>query len=155
MKKIAFILTFMMAFATTLNAQQKKEHKKPKFSPEQHVNLALKKMTLSLDLSEKQQDQIKPLLIAKAASKKAAMEKRKKAKESKKRPTADEIYAIKMKRLDAMILMKSKMKNILNKEQFEKFEKHMHRKHAMAKRKMKKGGKKKKMMHHKKEANKL
>jgi hypothetical protein len=153
MKQVAFALIFIMSITFSLNAQHKKEHhKKPKFTKEQRTNIAIKKMTLSLGLSEKQQNQIKPLLMAQMASKEAAMAKRKKAKEENKKPTTDEIYAMQIKRLDNMILMKSKMKNILDKEQFEKFEKHQKRRHLMAKKKI---GKKKMKMKHRNNSGKL
>jgi hypothetical protein len=60
------------------------------------------------------------------------MESRKKNKEADRKPSADEIYAMKSKQLDNRIAFKNEMKNILNKDQFEKFEK-------MAKRRKGKG----------------
>ena len=66
-----------------------------------------------------------------------ALEARKKAKQEQKKPTADEVYQMKMKRMDNMIAMKNSMKEILNKEQFEKFEKMAKRRKAMAMKKMK------------------
>ncbi|WP_299058658.1 hypothetical protein [uncultured Polaribacter sp.] len=144
MKNLVSILVLVFAITFTTQAQKKKEYKRPKLTTEQHTNLAIKKMTLALDLSEQQQNEIKPILMEKMAERKAAMEKRKASKEDKKRPTADEMYAMQMQRLDNQIAMKSKMKSILNKEQFEKFEK-MHykrNKKGMHKRKGKKGSKK-------------
>jgi hypothetical protein len=134
MKKIASILVLVFAFTLTTQAQKKRKEKGPKLSVEQHTDLAVKKMTLALDLSEKQQNQITPLIKAQASEKKAAMESRKEARKSDKKPTADEMYAMQSKRLDNQIAFKNSMKNILNKEQFEKFEK-------MAKRRMQKGKK--------------
>ncbi|MGY8911011.1 MAG: hypothetical protein ACKVIG_14300 [Flavobacteriales bacterium] len=141
MKKIASILILVFAFTVTAQAQKKdkRDHKTPKFTVEQYADLAVKKMTLALDLSDKQQNQIKPLISAQAAARKAAMESRKENREANKKPSADEIYAMKSKQLDNQIAFKSEMKNILNKEQFEKFEKIA---------KMRKG-KGKKMMKHK------
>ena len=80
-------------------------------------------MTLSLDLSKKQQDQIKPLIRAQIASKKEIMLNRKEIRTEKKRPSRDEIYAMKSKQLDNQITFKNNLKDILNKEQFEKFRK--------------------------------
>ncbi|AOW18481.1 hypothetical protein LPB03_13905 [Polaribacter vadi] len=125
MKKIASILILVFAFTVTAQAQKKgkRDHKNPKFTVEQYADLAVKKMTLALDLSDKQQNQIKPLISAQAAARKAAMESRKENREANKKPSADEIYAMKSKQLDNQIAFKSEMKNILNKDQFEKFEK--------------------------------
>ncbi|QNM84479.1 hypothetical protein H9W90_09750 [Polaribacter pectinis] len=154
MKNLASILVLVFAFTLNTQAQKKRDHKRPEFTVEQHTNLAVKKMTLALDLSEKQQNQIKPLIMAKASERKAAMEKRKASKETKKRSTSDEIYAAKSKMLDNQIAMKNRMKEILNKDQFEKFEK-MHKKRKMKgkmmmKNKMK-GKKHRKNKEHKKE----
>ena len=51
------------------------------------------------------------------------MEKRKEAREQKKRPTSDEVYAIKMQLLDNKISLKRSMQEILNTTQFETFKK--------------------------------
>jgi protein CpxP len=80
-------------------------------------------MTLVLDLSDKQQQQVTPLLRAAIAFRQAAMKKRKEARKQKKRPSSDEIYAIKSQVLDNKISMKRNMKNILNATQFETFKK--------------------------------
>ncbi|MEE9408078.1 MAG: hypothetical protein V3V28_08395 [Polaribacter sp.] len=141
MKKLTCILVLVFAFTFTTQAQKKRDQ----FTVDQQVELAVKKMTLKLDLSERQQNQIKPLIAAKMAERKAFMENRKEARKNKKGPTSDEMFAIQSKRLDKQIAMKNRMKDILNKEQFEKFEKRS----KGRKMKMKKKGKK--MMKGKKE----
>tara|TARA_B110000046_G_scaffold185568_1_gene227761 strand:+ start:4885 stop:5352 length:468 start_codon:yes stop_codon:yes gene_type:complete len=123
MKKIASILILVFAFTHTAEAQKKRKEERPKLTVAQHSSLAIKKMTLALDLSEKQQEQIKPLISAEIASKKVVMQKRKEKRTTKQRPTGDEIYEMKSKQLDHKIAFKNKMKDILDKEQFEKFEK--------------------------------
>ena len=151
MKKVVSILVLVLVFAFTLTTQaQKKERKerkerterreKIKLSTEQQVDLAVKKMTLKLDLTEKQQREIKPLIAAKVKGRKAAMEKRKEFKKAGKKPTSDELYAVKSKMLDNQIAAKNKMKNILNKEQFEKFEKMNRGRKMKGKKMMKKKG---------------
>lgn len=132
MKQFASILVLVFAFTLSAQAQEKRNKKRPELSIEQQTSLAIKQMTLNLDLSEKQQNQITPLMTAQAASKKTAMEKRKEMIKNKTKPTADEIYEMKSNFLDNQIAFKNSMKEILNEEQFEKFQK-------MAKRKMKKG----------------
>ncbi|WP_397445619.1 hypothetical protein [Polaribacter sp. R77954] len=134
MKNIASILVLVFAFTLTTQAQKKRQNKGPKLSVEQKTDLAVKKMTLALDLSKKQQNEITPLLKAQASERKAAMEKRKEMKKNETKPTADEMYAMQSKRLDNQIAFKNSMKNILDKDQFEKFEK-------MSKRRMQKGKK--------------
>ena len=125
MKNLATILAFVFAFTYTTQAQKQKKrsHKRPQLTIKQHTNLAIKKMTLDLDLSENQQNKIKPLIAAKMTERKAFMEKRKEARKERKKPTADEVYTLKSKMLDNQIAMRNSMKEILNKEQFEKFEK--------------------------------
>jgi Spy/CpxP family protein refolding chaperone len=125
-------LVLVFAFTLSAQAQKKRNEKRPELSIEQQTNLAIKQMTLTLDLSEKQQNQITPIMTAQATSKKTAMEKRREMRKNKTKPTADEIYEMKSKFLDNQIAFKNSMKEILNEEQFQKFQK-------MAKRKMKKG----------------
>ena len=89
-------------------------------SAEQIAQLETKKLTLALDLTEKQQQQVEELQMQKAVERKAKMEERK-SRDAK--PDADERYALMNERLDKQIEMKENMKSILNKEQFEKWEK--------------------------------
>lgn len=127
MRKLGSILMFVFVFTFTAQAQKKKESKKPQFTVEQRTVLAVKKMTLKLDLSTEQQNQIRPILLSKIKAKKTLMVKRRATKKEDKRPTSDEIYAMKIKMLDQQIAIRKKMKEILNTVQFEKFEK-MHKK---------------------------
>jgi protein CpxP len=137
MKNLAPILVLVFAFTLTTIAQKKRDHQRWQLTVEQQTELALKKMTLALDLSEKQQLQIKPLLLAKILKKKAFNTKRKEAKEGKKRPTSDALYAMKIELLEQQIAMKKSMKEILNTTQFEKFEK-MHQKRMIKERQRRK-----------------
>ena len=137
MKKIVKIIVLVFVFTLTVQAQKKKGNKGAKLTIEQQTTLAVKKMTLALDLSDKQQQQIKPIVMAKMTDRKDFIEKRKASKENNEKPTSDEIFAIKNKQLDHQIVMKNSIKNILNKEQFEKFEKMHKSRTRMAKHKMK------------------
>jgi len=123
MKKIASILILAIAFTLSAEAQGKREKRGPKLTIEQHTDLTVKRMILSLELSEKQQKQIEPLIQNQVANKRAAMLKRKENKATKKRPSSDEMYAMKSMQLDNQIAFRNSMKDILNKKQFEKFEK--------------------------------
>lgn len=123
MKKIISIVVLVFVFTLTAQAQKKRDKKGPQLTVEQHTELAVKRLTLALDLSEKQQNQVKPLIKAQAEERKAAMEKRKEDRKSDEKPSADEMYAMQSKRLDAQIAFKNNMKKILNDEQFAKFEK--------------------------------
>ena len=127
MKNFAVILMMVIAVTFTANAQQKTAQKnrqnRPQFTAEQQTELAVKRMTLALDLNEKQQNQIKPLLMTQAAQRKTAMEKMKKARENKQKPSKEELFTMRSQQLDHQIAMKKAMKEILTKEQFEEFEK--------------------------------
>jgi protein CpxP len=127
MNKLALIFILVFAFNFTTIAQKKRDPQRWQLTFEQQTELTLKKMTLALDLSEKQQLQIRPLLLAKIIEKKAFNTKRKEAKEGKKRPTLDAVCAMKIERLEQQIAMKKSMKEILNTAQFEK----MHKKRMM------------------------
>jgi protein CpxP len=72
-------------------------------------------MALALDLSDEQKKQVQPLLLAATINKKNFMGKRKEARKDKKRPTSNEIYAMKSQLLDNQIAMKS----ILNSTHFQ------------------------------------
>ena len=122
MKNIASILTLMFLFTFTIQAQKKRDYKQ-QLTINQQTSLKVKQMTLALDLSDKQQQQLTPLLRAEITFRQAAIEKRKEARKQKKRPSSDEIYAIKSQELDNKISMKRSMKDILNKTQFETFKK--------------------------------
>ena len=131
MKNIASILLLVLIFNFTAQAQKKRGYKQ-QLTINQQTSLKVKQMTLSLDLSDKQQQQVTPLLRAAIAFRQAAMEKRK--KEKKKRLTSDEVYVIKSQLLDNQIALKRGMKDILNATQFEAFKKMY--KQVMKKRKL-------------------
>ena len=122
MKNIASILVFIFVFTFTIQAQKKRGYKQQP-TINQQTSLKVKQMTLVLDLSDKQQQQVNPLLRAEIAFRQAAMEKRKEARVEKRRPTSDEIYLIKSQLLDNKITMKRSMKDILNTTQFKTFQK--------------------------------
>jgi methionine-rich copper-binding protein CopC len=110
-----FLALGMMGFA------QHGPHQKgmKDMSPEQQASLETKKLTLALDLSENQQEQIQEIHLEKALAREAKKEERA-TRESK--PNADERYAHMSERLDRQIEVKEQMKDILNKEQYQKWE---------------------------------
>ncbi|MGI9547732.1 MAG: hypothetical protein ACR2MM_10870, partial [Flavobacteriaceae bacterium] len=94
-------------------------------NPEQVASLETKKLTLALDLTEQQQAEIRQIELENAEYRKAKMEERRAVKDSEKaeKPSSDERYAMMSDRLDRKIDHKEKMKSILDKSQFEKWEK--------------------------------
>jgi hypothetical protein len=124
MKKLiiaALLVVGMTSFAQERNKMERRQHgmEMEKFTPEQRNELMLKKMTLELDLSDKQQNQMKSIIAEKSA-KHEAMKKDRKEKTDK--PSRDQRFAMKSKMLDDQIAMKGKMKNILSPEQYEKWD---------------------------------
>jgi protein CpxP len=117
MKKLAFVLIALIAFNT--QAQERPTRKKRDLSPEQVAVLKTKKMTLHLDLNKSQQKEIEALNLDIAKEHKEMKVNREKRKEL----MQDERFAMKNKILDKQIALKSKMKKILNEDQFAKWEK--------------------------------
>jgi len=133
MKKLASILVLVFVFTLTTNAQKRdRKGRGENLSVEQKATLAVKKMTLALDLTESQQNQMKPLIANQISDKMATKDKMMAMKESGKRPTDDEKFAFANNNLDKKIAFKKNIKQILNDEQFAKFEK-MTKKRAMKK----------------------
>jgi len=132
MKKTLQILA--LAMVCTFSSQAQKKHPKQhgqEFTAEQKANLAIKKMTLALDLTPKQQAQIRPILEKQVAQR---MHPRKRAVK-KPEMSSEERYKKMEQRLDAKITLMRQMKTILNPEQLQKFKKMQSKKG----RKMKKG----------------
>ncbi|OIQ21071.1 MAG: hypothetical protein BM557_04765 [Flavobacterium sp. MedPE-SWcel] len=128
-----WILALIMMMGFTATAQHGERHHE-KLKPEQRVELQVKKMTLKLDLDEKQQKEIKMLLTEKSKKHEKLRKQHKANKEAGKKLTADERFAMKSKRLDEQIVMKKEMKKILTPKQFEKFEKmKMHKERKITK----------------------
>jgi protein CpxP len=119
MKKV-FLAAIMFVGLTTF-AQEKKEIKQ-RLTPEQRIELQAKKMKLELDLNDKQVADVKKLLLEQNKKREAKKAEMKAKKADKKKPTADEIYAMKNNMLDKQIAHKAEMKKILNAEQFKKWE---------------------------------
>jgi len=121
MKKL-FIAALLIVGMTSF-AQDRKERPgreaMENLTPDQRNQLMLKKMTLELDLTAKQQEQMSKVIAEQTAKREAMKASRKAATE---KPTSDERFAMKNKMLDEQIAMKAKMKGILSPEQFTKWE---------------------------------
>ncbi|WP_194765943.1 hypothetical protein [Tamlana sp. I1] len=102
-----------------------KHHQKMDLTAEQMATLQTKKMTLALDLSNAQQVDIYKFNLENATKRKTIMAEHKAKKESGKaeKPSQEERYNRAVAKLDYQIASKAKMKTILKKDQFEKWEK--------------------------------
>lgn len=119
MKKL--LVLALLTVGMTVFAQERKM-KHDNLTIEERTELQVKKMTLNLNLTEKQQNEIKALLIQNAKEREAKKQELKERKEAGVKPTKEERLAIQNERLDAQIEMKKKMKAILNDEQMKKWE---------------------------------
>src|SRR3970040_3159955 len=99
MKKIiiaAFLVFGMTGFTQERDKMERRQHGNDmeKFTPEQRNELMMKKMTLELDLSAKQQAQMTSIIAEKSAKRQAMMKTR---KENTEKPRRDERCAMKSK----------------------------------------------------------
>ena len=132
MKKILIIAVALLALQVNAQEQQRERSNKQgrslkmmDLSAEDAATLQTKKMTLHLDLNESQQAEIKKINLENATKRKAMMAERKARKESgeAQKPTQEQRLEMVNTKLDRKIAMKAKMKNILDKEQYAKWEK--------------------------------
>ena len=119
MKKMILAIALV---ATTLTFAQERKARGEKLTPEQQTELQVKRMTLELDLDEKQQKEIKTILVEQSKKRETKVAAMKAKKEKGEKPTADERFAMKNEMLDNQIAMKARMKKILKPEQFTKWE---------------------------------
>ncbi|MFC7356579.1 hypothetical protein ACFQO1_02680 [Jejudonia soesokkakensis] len=146
MKKLVIICMLLVGITVTAqDRESKKEVRKEMrerakdLTPQQIASLQTKKMTLHLDLTEKQQIEVEKLNLEIATNRKAMAEKRKKMEEL----SNDERVAMREQMLDEQIATKKKFKAILTEAQFSTWEKgRMKKRRGMAKRRMKNKGSK-------------
>lgn len=117
MKKIVSIIVLILV--VTFSAQAQKDGKK--VSPEKQVERSLKKMTKDLDLSDAQQNDIKPLLVSQIADRNEMMLQREKLKNTNEKPSKEQRREMRTAALAKEEAMHTKMKSILTSEQFTKF----------------------------------
>ena len=130
MKKLVMILIAVATLQASAQDQKREmkrqnmESKTP-YSPEEMAQLQTKKMTLHLDLDDKQQKEMSAVLLKQAklrqSKREAYFESMK--KEEKKSLSKEERFKMANERLDNQIETKKTMKTILSIEQFDKWEK--------------------------------
>lgn len=134
------MVLFVLFLSITGLAQDRKNSmhaERAQFTPEQRTELKVKKLTLELDLSAKQQKEITVLVTEQQAKRQAMKAEMQNKRADNKKLTSDEKFVLKRNALDAQIAHKNEMKKVLNSEQFEKWEK-MHKvKRSMTKKQMK------------------
>ena len=135
MKKLILpVLLMLIAFTTQAQTKQDRKNDRSErmerrgdraanMDPEAMASVKAKKMTLVLDLSDKQEAQVEQVLMENAMKRKAAMVN----KSNRKTLSKEEKLSLAEARLDQRIAVKRAFKDILNDEQYEKFEKMSHK----------------------------
>ena len=125
MKKLALIVLLVVGLSTYAQEGKKQERQgaeRERLSPEQRNQLQLKKMTLDLNLNESQQKEIAKILEEQSTKRQAEMATFKANKDKGVKPTTEERFAMKNKKLDEAIAVKAKVQKVLTPEQFKKWE---------------------------------
>lgn len=138
MKKISLVIALFIAigaFAQKRGCQGGHE-RGDAFTPEQKTQLMVMKLSIALDLSKKQENEITPI-VAKKVNKMLEMKDHKKGDKGKgerKELSSDEKFAMAMKHVEEKKALQEKMKNILDKDQYAQWKK-MQKKHMNKKQK--------------------
>ncbi|RTE54201.1 hypothetical protein EHW67_03270 [Arenibacter aquaticus] len=128
MRKLVVLFAVMVGVVATA---QRRGHEKGEpgnmkdLTLEQMATLQTKRMTLALDLTDSQQKQIQSVNLENAAHRMEKMDEMKERRESgeRKKLSTEERYSMQIAMLDRQIAQKAKMKQILNKDQYAKWEK--------------------------------
>lgn len=120
MKKLLVLsLLFIVSFNSFSQNRKQLGNKLKSFSAEQIATLQTKKMTLSLDLNLKQQNEIFNVCLEEVKFKKTKRgEINERKNNSKEGLSSEEIFDMMNEKLDHQIALNNKMKTILNKDQF-------------------------------------
>lgn len=124
MRKLIMIAILSLSISGI--AQDKKGREKidrQEFTPEQKTELQVKKLTLALDLSAKQQKEISEIMTNQQVKREAMKTELKSKRAEKKKLTSDEKFVLKSRALDEKIAFKSQVKKVLTPEQIAKWEK--------------------------------
>ncbi len=145
MKRLAVLLVLLAA--TGAMGQRHEGHRMGKghvmdLTPEQLATLHTKKLTLALDLTENQQDQVMVLNLEQAEDRKARWEEIKAKKESGEweKPTPEQRFEMENARLDRQIAHQQRMKQVLTEEQYNTWKKLRLHKSVHGKKKMQERG---------------
>ncbi|MDL2145318.1 hypothetical protein QQY79_22565 [Flavobacterium tructae] len=138
MKKLiiaAFLFVGIASFAQ--EADQSVQPQRERLTPEQRNDRQLKKLTSELNLDANQQTQIKQLLTDRSANAEKFREDRKNRKDNGTKLTTEQKAAFKQQMADEKTANDTKMKSILNADQYKKWTSIQDEKREKAKEKMK------------------
>ncbi len=124
MKKVFLVALFVVSLSTF--AQEEKQTSKrtemEKMTPEQRNQLRLKRVSAMLNLNEKQQKEIAPILAEQLQKREKAVADFKAMKEKGTKPTAEERAARVKQREDDQKIVTDKLQKILTPDQMKKWE---------------------------------
>jgi hypothetical protein len=126
MKKLSLLVIMLISISAF--SQQKGQHHKAdgndmsNMSAEEIATLQTKRLTLHLNLNQAQQQEIKKLYKEKAEEHKALMAEHKKMSSEEAEKLKENRFERKNARLDQHLAYQEKMKQILNEEQFKKWQ---------------------------------
>jgi len=134
MKKLILLALVFITIQVTAQKENKNHHGKKiyeQFDAKDIAQIKTKKLTLRLDLDKSQQQKVEAIFFEEAKNRKSKIAERKAKKNSGeiKTPTKEERLDRINKMLDHKIELKAKMKNVLSKEQYEKWTTNMSKKH--------------------------
>ena len=118
---VAFFCFSFSGFAQEQNAAFLRSDRES-FTPAQRSELAVKKLTLELDLNASQQSEMSKIINESETKKAAKRAEFNAKKESERAMNSDARFALKNQLLEEQIATNSKVKKILNAEQFAKWE---------------------------------
>lgn len=117
-------LSLLLGFVSfSFGQRHEQTERQPKMSAEQRTQIMVKKMTLDLDLNSDQQQSISKIMSEVGDKMEKARATRDANRAAHKKPTDEEVFAMKNQILDEKIAMKQKLKTILTPQQLEKWEK--------------------------------
>ena len=119
MKKL-FVLALLLVGTSTF-AQERMGENNDKLTPEQRVNLQVKKLTKELNLSDKQAQELKEIVVKEIEQREGRKAEIQARKAEKKKMASDEMDARKMKFEEKKMQTEERMKKILTPEQFSKW----------------------------------
>lgn len=117
-----FIAAALMLAATSIFAQAKLEGRAQQLSAEQKTELQVKRMTLDLELTEKQQKEIKSLVLEQNQKLEERRKDRDQRREEMAKMTKDERFKMQSQALDDELAFQAKVKKILTDDQYVKWQ---------------------------------
>ena len=133
-KILSIVIVALLTVSTFAQEKQRRQHRSD-LSPDQTAELQTKKMTLHLELNEKQQQQILEINKRNAIVREQNMQEHKAIREKSEKPNNEELVKRRSARLDKQIAHQKEMKKILNEKQFETWKNSgKHKAHNMKKR---------------------